>query len=50
LLLKVKGRREGVKDVVNEVIGDNTTEQQGEVSCTNMACVVVGLEISPSIG
>jgi hypothetical protein len=42
-LLKVKGRREGVEDVVEEVGGDDTTEQQGEVARAN----VVTSEVEP---
>jgi hypothetical protein len=50
LLLKIKGRREGVEDVVEEVRGDNTTEQQGEVACANVVRVLVGVGSPPSIG
>jgi hypothetical protein len=52
LLPKVKGRREGVEvAVVDEVVGDDTTEQQeGEVACTNVVCVVVDIGNPPSIG
>ena len=50
LLLKVKGRREGVGDVIEKVRGDNTTEQQGEVARTNVVRVLVGIGSPPSIG
>jgi hypothetical protein len=50
LLLKVKGRREGVEDVVRQVRDDNTTEQQGEVAPASVVRVLVGVESPPSIG
>ncbi len=50
LLLKVKGRREGVGDVVKKVGGDDTNEQQGEVARANVVRVLVGVESPPSIG
>ena len=50
LLLKVKGRREGVQDVVKKVGGDDTTEQQGEVARANVVRVLVGVGSPPSIG
>ena len=49
-LLKVKGRREGVGDVVKKVGGDNTTEQQGEVARANVVRVLVGVGRHPSVG
>jgi hypothetical protein len=42
-LLKVKGRREGVEDVLEEVRGDDTTEQHGEVARINVIRVLVGV-------
>jgi hypothetical protein len=50
LLLKVKGRREGVGDVVKKVGGDDTTEQQGEVARANVVRVLVGVGSPPSVG
>ncbi len=49
-LLKVKGRREGVEDVIKEVRGDDITEQQGEVAHANMVRVLVGVGSPPSVG
>ncbi len=50
MLLKVKGRREGVGDVVEKVGGDDTTEQQGEVARANVVRVLVGVGSPPSVG
>jgi hypothetical protein len=50
LLLKVKGRRERLGDVVEKVEGDDTTEQQGEVARANMVRVLVGVGSPPSVG
>ncbi len=50
LLLKVKGRREGVGNVVEKVRGENITEQQGEVARANVVRVLVGVRSPPSIG
>ncbi len=41
LLPKVKGRREGVKDVAEESVRNNATEQQGEVALASVVCVMV---------
>ncbi len=50
LPLKIEGRREGVEDVVEEVGGDNITEQQGGVARTNVVRVVVGVGSPPRVG
>ncbi len=42
-LPKVKGRKQGGDGVVEEVGGDDTCEQQGEVVPANLVCVVVGV-------
>jgi hypothetical protein len=39
----VKGRKQGGDGVVEEVGGDDTCEQEGEVACANLLCVVVGV-------
>jgi hypothetical protein len=49
LLPKVKGRRQGGDGVVKEVGGDDTSEQQGEVACANLVCVMVGVGDPPII-
>jgi hypothetical protein len=50
LLLKIKGRRQRVGDVVEKVRGDDTTEQQGEVAHANLVRVLVGVGSLPSVG
>ncbi len=40
----------GVEDVFEEIGGDNITEQQGWVACTNVVKVIVGVGSPPSIG
>ncbi len=49
LPLKIEGRRVGVEDVVEEVGGDDITEQHGGAACTNLARVVVGVGSPPSV-
>ncbi len=41
---------EGVDAVVKETVGDNTSEQQGEVAHANLVYVVVGIGSPPSSG
>jgi hypothetical protein len=48
-LPKVKGWRQGGDGVVEEVGGDNTCEQQGEVARANLVCVMVGVGDPPII-
>ncbi len=48
LLPKVKARREGLEVVIDDVSND-TTEQQGDVACASVVCVVVGIGSPPSI-
>ncbi len=49
LPLKIEGRKVGVEDVFEEIRGDNITEQQGGVACTNMVRVIVGMGSPPSV-
>ncbi len=50
LLLKVKGGRKGVGDVVEKFGGDDITKRQGEVACANVVRVLVGIGSPPALG